>query len=126
MLLQTRAGTLIDDIRVTAVDSYINRITLNKTVTIAGRTPVQFSFNSRMTVNLQPAEVDYIDIVDEGSGYTSAPEVIIESLVPVVEKLASADGTDVLSVDNFTGIRIGSKVTSTYDNNGVGITTGNE
>jgi hypothetical protein len=126
MLLQTLAGTLIDDIRVTAVDSYINRITLNKTVTIAGRTPVQFSFNSRMTVNLQPAEVDYIDIVDEGSGYTSAPEVIIESLVPVVEKLASSDGTDVLSVDNFTGIRIGSKVTSTYDNNGVGITTGND
>lgn len=126
MVLQTLSGTLLPDITVIAVDSYINRVTLNKSITVAGNTPVQFSFNSTMTVNLQPAEIDFIDIVDEGSGYTSAPSVIIEPLVPVVEKIASCDGTDVLSVDNFTGIRIGSKVTSTYDVNGVGITTGND
>ncbi len=126
MVLQTLSGGLIDDITVTAVDSYISRVTLNKNITVAGRTPVQFSYNSTMTVNLQPAEVDFIDITNEGGGYTSAPAVTIEPLVPVVEKLASCDGTDVLSVDNFTGIRLGSKVTSTYDTNGVGITTGND
>lgn len=126
MVLQTLSGTLLPDITVTAVDSYIGRVTLNKNITVAGNTPVQFSFNSTMTVNLQPAEVDFIDIVDEGSGYTSAPSITIEPLVPVVEKVASCDGTNVLAVDNFEGIQIGAKVTSTYDTNGVGLTTGND
>lgn len=124
MVMQTLSGTLLPDITVTSVDSYIGRVTLSKNITVAGNTPVQFSFNSTMTVNLQPAEVDYIDITDEGSGYTSAPRVTIQPLVPVVEKVASCDGSNVLSVDNFEGIRLGSKVTSTYDNNGIGITTG--
>ena len=145
MVFQTLADTLLADIRVTAVDSYINRITLSRAVTLSSATSVKLSNNAVMSVELGQAEIDYIAITDEGAGYASAPVVTIQPRYPSVTLLATCLGTSdlvnykdindrtldvfypgnrVLAVSSFTDIVVGSKITSFFDSNGIGITTG--
>jgi hypothetical protein len=147
MVFQTLADTLRTNIKVTAVDSYTNRITLTRSVTLPAATPVKISNNAKMQAELSQAEILRIAMTDEGAGYASAPVVTIEPRYPLVVQLAtSLGGTNlinykdindrtldvfypagkVLKVTSFTNIVIGSKVTSSFDSNGVGITTGSD
>lgn len=145
MVFQTLANTLPSNIKVTAVDSYINRITLSKSVTLSAATPVKVSNNAAMDVVLAQAEIASISITNEGAGYSSAPVVTIQPRYPTVTLISSCLGGNslvnykdindktldvfypagkVLKVSTFSTIVIGSKVTSSFDSAGVGVTTG--
>jgi hypothetical protein len=124
MLLQDLSDTLASDIRVVSVDAYLRNVTLSKNVILPVGVPIKFSTGGQFGIQLNSAEVDYITITDPGAGYVKAPKVIIEPVLPVVTKLASCTGTDVLSVGDFDGVVVGAKVTSAYDNAGIGIETG--
>ena len=144
MYLEDLAGALPSGIRVVAVDAYIRRLRLNQIITLPANTPIQVSSNAFVQVNLAPASIESIDITDEGKGYSSAPNMVIQPVISALSLLASCTGTTVLgtflnpttrepvlytrdrilNVSNYAGIVLGSKVTSQYNNQGVGVTTG--
>jgi hypothetical protein len=124
MVLQDLSDSLASDIIAVRVDAYLRQVYLNKNVILPAGVPVKFSSGASFDVVLNSAEVDYIDITDPGVGYVRAPKVTIEPVIPVVTKLASCSGTDVLSVSDYEGVVVGAKVTSEYDNAGTGVETG--
>lgn len=124
MLMQDLSGGLPDDTRVVSVDPYLRQVTISKDVTIAAGIPIYLETNAATGVKLVPAAIETISIVDPGKNYTNAPVMSIEPLVPVVTKLASCLGDKILIVDNYDGIELGSVVTSQYNNDGQGLTTG--
>ena len=124
MVLQDLSNALARDIRVLYVDPYLRSVTLSKNVILTAGVPVKFQSGAQLSIQLAPSSVDYIDITNAGAGYVRAPKITIEPAQPAVTKLASCDGTTVLSVTDFDDIIIGSKVTSQYDNFGIGIETG--
>lgn len=147
MVLQTRSDILLRVIKITAVDSYLNRITLDAPVTLPAGTALKFSNSARLSTALTASAILTVVLSDNGRGYTSAPLVTIQSLFSDQTRLASclggtgqtafvetADLTQtvfynnnlVLRVDSFENIVLGSKVFSEFDPNGVGITTGSD
>ena len=146
MYLEDLAGALPGGITVVAVDAYIRRIKLSQLITLPSNTPIQVKSNGEIAAVLAPSSIESISITDEGFGYTSAPAMVIEPLVPTVTLLAACAGVStlgtylnpvtrepvfyarnlVLGVSNYNSIVLGSKVTSQYNNQGVGITTGSD
>jgi hypothetical protein len=144
MLVGDLAGLLPYGIRVKTVDAYTRRIGLQNPITLPALTQVTFSDFAQVTPAVAPAEISSITITDPGAGYVHAPEVTIQSLIPDVELIGACTGSsqlttyldpvtldpviyqsgNVISVSSYTGVVVGSKLTSNYNNQGVGITTG--
>ena len=126
MLVQDLTNSLPTDLRVERVDTYLKQVILNKPVTVAAGLPVKLEQNGKFTLSLQPAGVDYIEVTDPGSGYVRAPSVTIQPLqetVVLATSLGTGANLDVSAHGGFSGISLGANVTSTYDVNGIGITT---
>ena len=126
MLVQDLSNTLPDDVRVVAVDPYVRKLDLSRAVTISNNLPLNIKTEAELSLVLASAEIESIDIVDPGQGYTSAPDITIQPLYDTITILASCDGGAILNVTDYAGIQIGSRVTSEYDIDGNGITTGDQ
>ena len=144
MLVGDLAGSMPSGIQVKTVDAYTRRITLQNSVTLPPLTQVTFSEASQAIPVVAPAEISSITITDPGLGYIHSPEVTIRPLVPVVELIGSCTGSsqlatyldpitldpvtytagNVIIVNSYAGVVVGSKLTSNYNNQGLGVTTG--
>ena len=144
MLVGDLAGLLPSGIKVRAVDAYTKRILLSNTVTIPPLTQITFSDIALITPTVAPAEIASVTITDPGAGYVHAPVATIEPLVPQVVLIGACTGGtqlttyldpdtlnpvlyqsgNVILVDSYDGVVIGSKLTSNYNIQGLGVTTG--
>ena len=144
MIVGDLAGLMPSGIRVKAVDAYTRRVLLNNTITLPSLTQVTFGDFAQATPAVAPAEISSITITDPGMGYVHAPTVTIQSLVPVAELIGACTGSsqlttyldpttldpvsyqsgNVIIVDSYAGVVVGSKLTSNYNNLGQGVTTG--
>ena len=128
MMLKDLSNTLPIGVVVTAVDAYINLITLNSAVTLGANTPVEFVSDALLTTALLPATLANVQVTNPGKGYTSAPVVTIQPAVQSAPILAtldiSTDSRRLLNVGSNVNIVANAKVTSTYDSSGNGVTTG--
>jgi hypothetical protein len=118
------ANTLPSGLFVTAIDQYTSTVFLNQEFNTVAGVPLKFSSSAKVRTTLNPAKIKDIGITEPGAEYTSAPVITIQPVVPQVIKSATSTGTDVIEVNNLNGIVVGSTVTSEYDVDGNGITTG--
>ena len=128
MMLKDLSNTLPIGVVVTAVDAYVNLITLNNPVTLGVNTPVEFVSDALLTTTLLPTTLANVQVTNPGKGYTSAPVVTIQPAVqsdPILTTLdTSTDSRVLLNVGSTVNIVANAKVTSTYDSSGNGVTTG--
>jgi len=118
------AGSLPDNLRVTSVDQYSSIVYVNSVITLGQNIPLKFSTSAVVTTKLAPSKIVGIDITDPGAEYTSAPRITITPQIPAVTKFTDCAGGTVLIVPDHDGIEIGATVTSNYNANGIGLTTG--
>jgi hypothetical protein len=124
MAVQDLSSSLVTGILVTAVDAYTKTVTVSKSVTIPAGSNIKFDSAATLAFKLVPAKLEQITFEDPGRGYTRAPQLTISPLTPSVEYVASSIGAPYVVVPIFTGIVVGAKVTSDYDSQGTGVTTG--
>lgn len=123
MQLRDLSNSVVD-VLVTAVDVVNREITVNERLNIAVGLPLEFTTEAKVTAFLKSTSIDRIQIDNPGAEYTSAPIITIEPAIPTVQKIASSSGTNRLLLPDLNGIIVGMSVTSEYNVDGIGVTTG--
>ena len=111
-------------VRVVSVDVVNQEITTNTRLNVPVGLPLEFTTLTEAEAFLKSTKIQSIQIDNPGAEYTSAPTVTIEPAIPIVQKIGTSTGTNRLLVPDLDGIIIGMTVTSEYNVDGNGVTTG--
>ena len=124
MIVSDLAGGVAAGLSVVSIDVINSSITVSQRINSVAGIPLSFTMEGSVTSNLESTKILKIQLENNGAEYTAAPIITIEPAIPAVEKVISSSGTDTIQVDSLDGIVIGMTVTSEYNIDGLGITTG--